>query len=87
MAYSLEDEIYLACYGGWSDAADDETYGDWARSNMAAMAHLATGIQLADENLGQRPARFAPDASMARLDEVRAHYDPDGRFHSWMGRP
>jgi FAD/FMN-containing dehydrogenase len=23
---------------------------------------------------------------MARLDKVRAAYDPDGRFHSWMGR-
>jgi hypothetical protein len=23
---------------------------------------------------------------MARLDKVRSSYDPDGRFHSWMGR-
>lgn len=86
MAYSLEDEIYLALYTAWSDPADDTRYGDWARTNMAEMAHLATGVQLADENLGQRPARFATDASMARLDTVRAQYDPQGRFHSWMGR-
>ncbi len=64
----------------------DDKYCDWARSNMAAMADLATGIQLADENLGQRPAKFATDASMARLDKVRARYDPDGLFYSWMGR-
>jgi len=86
MAYSLEDEVYLALYAGWSDAADDEKYGDWARSNMSAMSHLATGIQLADENLGARPARFATDAAMARLDAVRAQYDPEGRFYAWMGR-
>jgi FAD/FMN-containing dehydrogenase len=86
MAYSLESEIYLALYAGWMDPADDEKYGDWPRSNMAAMAPLATGIQLADENLGKRPARFATDESMAKLDRVRAEYDPDGRFHSWMGR-
>ena len=86
MAYSNEDEIYFALYGGWPDAADDTTIGDWPRANMAAMAPLATGMQLADENLGARPARFATDAAMARLDEVRAAYDPDGRFHSWMGR-
>ncbi|MBY0441537.1 MAG: FAD-binding oxidoreductase [Mycobacteriaceae bacterium] len=86
MAYSVEDEIYLALYSGWKDPADDATYGDWPRSNMAAMADLATGIQLADENLGQRPARFATDEAMARLDRVRAQYDPDGLFHSWMGR-
>ncbi len=86
MAYSLEDEIYLACYGGWMDAVDDDRYADWARSNMASMADLASGIQLADENLGRRPARFATDEAMARLDTARATYDPDGRFYSWMGR-
>ncbi|ODQ90599.1 oxidoreductase [Mycolicibacterium holsaticum] len=86
MAYSLEDDIYLALYTVWRDAADDDKYADWARSNMAAMSHLATGIQLADENLGQRPARFATDAAMDRLDKARATYDPDGRFHGWMGR-
>ena len=86
MAYSLEDEVYLALYAGWSDAADDATYADWPRSNMAAMAPLASGIQLADENLGQRPARFMTDANMAKLDRIRATYDPDGRFYPWMGR-
>jgi hypothetical protein len=86
MVYSVEDDIYLALYTVWKDPADDEKYSDWARSNMAAMAHLASGIQLADENLGARPARFATDDVMTRLDEARAQYDPDGRFHSWMGR-
>jgi FAD/FMN-containing dehydrogenase len=86
MAYSLEDEIYLALYGVWQDARDDDTYGDWARSSLAAMEHLQTGIQLADENLGRRPAPFATAEAMAELDRVRSHYDPAGRFHSWMGR-
>jgi FAD/FMN-containing dehydrogenase len=86
MAYSLEDEVYLALYGVWPDEDGDAAYADWSRSHMAAMADLATGIQLADENLGARPARFASDEAMARLDAVRAAYDPDGRFHSWMGR-
>jgi hypothetical protein len=43
-------------------------------------------VQLADENLGERPARFASDDAMARLDEIRARWDPTGTFHSWMGR-
>ncbi len=86
MAYSIEDEIYLALYGSWQDAADDPKYGDWSSSNMAAMSQLATGIQLADENLGQRPARFATDEAMRRLDKARAAYDPDGLFNSWAGR-
>jgi FAD/FMN-containing dehydrogenase len=86
MAFSVEDEIYMALYSVWQDPADDERCRDWAGSNMAAMSHLATGIALADENLGRRPARFITDANMARLDKVRSTYDPDGRFHSWMGR-
>lgn len=85
MVYGLEDEIYLALYTAWKDPADDERYGDWAQSNMAAMSHLATGIALADENLGRRPARFITDPNLARLEKVRAAYDPEARFHSWMG--
>jgi len=84
--YGLEDEINLALYAVWDDPADDERYSDWPGSNMAAMAHLSSGIGLADENLGRRPAKFAADENIARLDRIRAKYDPDGRFHSWMGR-
>lgn len=86
MAYSLEDEVYLALYAGWKNAGDDEKYSDWPRARMAEMAPLASGIQLADENLGARPAKFATDGNMVRLDRVRAEYDPDNRFYPWMGR-
>ena len=86
MAYSLEDEIYLAMYTVWKDPADDDKYSDWARSNMAGMEHLQTGVQLADENLGERPAKFMTDDNMAKLDRIRDAYDPDGRFYPWMGR-
>jgi hypothetical protein len=85
MVYGVEDDIYLGLYTVWGDRADDERYGDWARSNMAAMSHLATGISLADENLARRPATFITEPNMARLDRVRAAYDPDGMFHSWLG--
>jgi FAD/FMN-containing dehydrogenase len=86
MVYGVEDEIYLGLYTAWHDPADDERYCDWAQSNMSAMSHLATGISLADENLIRRPATFITEPNMARLDTVRAAYDPDGMFHSWMVR-
>jgi FAD/FMN-containing dehydrogenase len=85
MVFGLDDEIYMALYTVWQDPAEDERHRDWAGSNLASMSNLATCIALADENLGRRPARFISDANLARLDEVRATYDPDGRFHSWMG--
>lgn len=86
MAYSVEDDTYIALYGVWQDAGDDATNVAWVAERMAEMEHLSSGIQLADENLGERPARFAADENMARLDELRATYDPGGLFHPWMGR-
>ncbi len=53
---------------------------------MTDLAPYATGIQLADENLGARPARFMAEANLARLDQLRARLDPAGRFHTYMGR-
>lgn len=86
MAYSVEDDTYIALYAVWEDPAEDEANAAWATARMGEMERLASGIQLADENLGRRPARFASEANMARLDEVRAAYDPAGLFHPWMGR-
>jgi FAD/FMN-containing dehydrogenase len=87
MAFSVEDETYIALYGVWSDAAADAANVAWPTERMREMEHLASGIQLADENLGQRPARFVSEENLARLDEVRAEYDPQDLFHPWMGRP
>jgi hypothetical protein len=87
MAYSMEDETYIALYAVYEDPAEDEAMRAWATGRMAEMAHLATGIQLADENLGERPMRFVSDRNLQRLDEIRDRYDPDGLFCSWMGRP
>ena len=87
MAYSMEDDIYLALYAVWKHAADDAERAAWPVTRMREMAHLASGCQLADENLGERPARFASDANLEKLDRIRAARDPEGRFYPWMGRP
>ncbi len=87
MAFSVEDSIYVALYGGWKQAADDEKYSTWATERMREMSPLASGCQLADENLGVRPARFVTDENLRRLDAIRSEHDPQSRFHSYMGRP
>ena len=86
MAYSLEDRTYIALYGVWN-GEDKGGASHWAQDNMAAMAHLSSGMQLADENLGRRPMPFMAAENLARLDALRAKHDPDGRFHPYMGRP
>lgn len=82
----MDDEVYIAVYGIWEDPADDAANIAWARERMEEMEPISTGIQLADENLGERPALWASDENMARLDEIRAARDPQGMFHPWMGR-
>jgi hypothetical protein len=87
MAYSIEDDLYIALYGVWTDPADDAAGVAWATERMRELEPHASGIQLADENLGNRPARFLSDEHFKRIDELRTKHDPDGRFHTWMGRP
>lgn len=87
MANDLEAPFYIALYGQWENEEDDERYENWARDNMNAFAHLSSGIQLADENLGERWADFSTPETMQRLQAARALYDPDGLFHRWLGHP
>jgi hypothetical protein len=87
MAYSLEDDLYLALYGAWDDASDDKKYTNFVTERMRAMEPVSTGVQLADENLINRPRPFLSDANYRRLDSIRAALDPDGMFASWLGWP
>jgi FAD/FMN-containing dehydrogenase len=86
MSYSVEDDTYIALYGVWQDPAEDAANVAWATDRMREMEQHSSGIQLADENLGNRPARFVEEGRLRRLDDLRARYDSDGRFHAWMGR-
>lgn len=85
MAFSLEANRYFACYGEWEDATGDEVNSKWATECMRKFEPYSKGIQLADENLGRRPARFLSDENFARLKQIRVTYDPQGRFNSWAG--
>lgn len=86
MAYSLEDDFYLALYGAWSDPLEDTKYTQWITERMRALQPYSSGIQLADENLRNRPERFMSDANMQRLDNLREKWDPEKRFPEWFGR-
>jgi FAD/FMN-containing dehydrogenase len=87
MAFSMEAELYLGIYGVWDREIDDAAMTAWATNHMRQMEPLSVGIQLADENLGERPWPFLADANLRRLEHLRDRYDPTGVFHSYMGRP
>jgi FAD/FMN-containing dehydrogenase len=88
MAYSKEDQIYLALYSCWKNAKDSPLYADWASNMMRKMQHLGVGIQLADEALHKRTDKFMSDENLRRVQEIRSRRDPSGLFypwHSWEG--
>ena len=86
MAYSVEDKIYLALYGAWASPNDTPQYENWATAHMTRMEHLATGIQLADENLHKRTAKFLSDENWEKLAEIRSQRDPTGLFNAWHNK-
>ena len=87
MAFSMEDQIYIALYGAWKSPASAPLYGQWATNWMEQMSNLSSGIQLADENLHRRTARFIADEHLLKLDAIRARRDPSGVFNTWHSRP
>jgi FAD/FMN-containing dehydrogenase len=83
-AISIQGKLYVAAFSGWTDPADDGRYVPWPAEQMGKLEHLSKGIQLADENLIARPARFLTAENEARLEELRTAHDPDGRFASYL---
>jgi hypothetical protein len=87
MAFSMEATTYLALYGVWGRDDVNAPAAAWPRERMAELGHLAKGIQLADENLAERPMRFMGDANLERLETLRRKHDAAGRFHGYVRLP
>ena len=85
MAFSMQDDLYIALYSIWENEAEDAAHQAWVTDHMRSLEPLSSGIQLADENLGARPFRFLADANFKRLEALREKYDPNGLFHSYIG--
>jgi hypothetical protein len=83
-AISVQGKLYLAAFAGWLDPDADERFLAWPVEQMRRLEPLSKGIQLADENLIGRPARYLSDENNRRLEELRERYDPDGLFASYL---
>lgn len=87
MAFSMQDDLYIAVYSVWNDPATDAAHQTWVTERMRELEPAASGIQLADENLAARPYRFMAEANLRRLEALRTAYDPARLFHSYMAQP
>jgi hypothetical protein len=84
MAFSLEKNVYLATYAIWSDPADDERHRGWVHDHHGRLSAVGEGVYLGDSDFSARPDRFMAEANLARLEEIRAERDPEGRFVSYL---
>ncbi|MFI5897126.1 FAD-binding oxidoreductase [Actinoplanes sp. NPDC051513] len=82
MAFSVEGNVYIATYAIYEDPVDDEKYRSWVHSRTAALP--GTGVYLGDTDFTRRQDRFLSDANFARLQEIQARWDPNGRFASYL---
>ena len=89
MSFSMQGKLWLSYYATHEEAdpAVDEKHADLVATKMGDMAHLGNGIQLADENLIGRPAKFMAFDNFFRLQALRKIYDPKNRFHSYTRLP
>jgi len=68
-------------WGGWLDASDDTSVRAWVRSAWQAVAPYATGggyVNYMDEDDDRATSAFG--RNLARLQEVKARYDPEEVF-------
>ena len=88
MAFSIQARLYIAAFSAWTDESEEESVRSWGVDHMRRLEPFSEGIQLADENLLARPhARYLSEQSTARLERLRAEWDPDGLFHSYLTGP
>jgi FAD/FMN-containing dehydrogenase len=84
MAFSIEGRAYIATYAIWSDPAEDERHRGWVVDHTRRLAQLGKGVYLGDTDFTRRGDRFLAPENFARLQEIRARRDPEGRFCSYL---
>ena len=85
MAFSIEGNVYVATYLIYPDAEDDARYRARVHDRTAAIARDGgVGVYLGDTDFTGRQDRFLTPEHYARLEEIRARRDPDGRIAGYL---
>ncbi|MEV2214174.1 FAD-binding oxidoreductase [Streptomyces sp. NPDC050997] len=82
--WSSQAKVYLSPNAGWTDPTEDLAHERWAHGRLAELQHLSKGLQFSDNNLADRFDHGLSPANSARLEQIRALYDPEGLFRTYM---
>ncbi|WP_159501504.1 FAD-binding oxidoreductase [Microbacterium sp. 18062] len=84
MAFSLHTDAYVAAYTVYEDPADYPRNRDWVNEVFAHAQPVTAGQYLGDSDMTNRQLRFMAPENWARLQEIIAARDPEGRFHRYL---
>ena len=72
-------------YGVCEHTDDDSMIREWISSHMERVVPFSNGVgKINESDLVIRYQSVLSPANEARLEELRARYDPEGRFHSFL---
>ena len=87
MAFSMQSDIYLSIYCLWEEAIDDDLCSRWVSQQMKKIEPVTAGQYLGDSDFTVHLRQFMAPENYVKLERIRAKYDPDGRFHSYLAKP
>jgi FAD/FMN-containing dehydrogenase len=82
--WSTQSRLYFSPNAVWTDPADDLRCERWAHETLRDLAPVARGTQFADANPADRPDHGLEAEQAARLEQLRARYDPQRLFRSYL---
>jgi hypothetical protein len=82
--WSTQAPLYFSPNAVWDDPADDLTNESWAHGALEALRPIGRGTQFSDANPADRPDAGLSSPNAARLEELRAQYDPEGLLRSYL---
>ena len=83
-AYSVQGEVYISANAVYLDEGDDAKNDGWALDAIRKLHPVSVGAQMNDENMALDPQRYLSDKASQRLEALRAKYDPEQRFVSFL---
>ena len=86
MAFSPQAPAYIATYLAYEDSANDARNRAWLNDAMVAAQPVTVGQYLGDSDMTNRQLRFMADANFAKLQDIIAKRDPDGRFVRYLAK-
>ena len=87
-AYSLHTPLSVHVYGVGEEQHEDEPLDAFVRDAMRSLEpYSIRGGKVNDHDLVSFPKYVLGPEETERLKELKARYDPDGRFHSYLGTP